>query len=136
MSAHSTHRGRSVSRSTRAGRAALLLALTVLVGGCASWHATEQTPQQVFAGERPTKVRVTTTDGEQTVLAQPRVLGEVLAGYDDECASSLGIDTGRCEEVGIAVFEISVFELRRRGAVAIILPGLGGLLAVWLLANR
>lgn len=128
--------GRARSTALLVGRAVLFSALATLTTGCASWHLTEQTPQQVFAAERPSKIRVTTSDGGQTVLTRPRVLGDVVAGYDDECVKAFGINTGRCEEMGIAVFEISTFELHRRGPAAIIVPGLGGLLAVWLLANR
>jgi len=117
-------------------RAATCLFLATTVTGCASWHVVDQTPQQVFATERPNRVRVTTNDGEQTILRSPRVLGEVLAGYDETCLGNFGFDTSNCEEHGIPVFEIAVLEVRSLGLAAVILPGVGGLLAVWLLANR
>ena len=116
-------------------RAATCLFLVSVMTGCASWHVVDQSPQQVFASERPDRVRVTTNDGAQTVLRQPRVLGDVLAGFDDTCFGEFGLDVN-CEERGIAVFEIAVLEVRRRGLAAIVLPAVGGLLGVWLLANR
>ena len=117
-------------------RAVTCFFLATFLTSCASWRAVDQSPEQLFASERPDRVRVTTNDGAQTVLRQPRVLGDVLAGYDETCLGSLGVNASGCEERGIAVFEISLLELRRRGPAALILPAVGALLAVWLLANR
>ena len=119
-----------------ARRVATCLLLSATMAGCASWQVADESPRQVFATERPTSVRVTTNDGEQTVLQRPRVLGDVLAGYDDACLNRPGFTYAACQETGIPVFEISVLELRKRGPAVIILPGVAGLLAVWLLANR
>ena len=104
--------------------------------GCASWKTAEGSPYQVFADERPGKVRLTTSDGTLTVLERPRILGEVVAGFDNECIERFGRLSNQCPEVGFAVFDISVFEVQRRGALAIVLPAVGGLGLAWLLANR
>ena len=98
--------------------------------GCASWHTTELTPQQVMAGERPPRVRVTTEDGALTVLERPRVLGDVLAGFDNACIQEFGRQSNQCPEVGIAVFEITHFEVQRRGPAQIFLPAIGALTLV------
>ena len=119
-----------------ARRAAICLLLSATMAGCASWRVADRSPQEVFAAEHPTRVRVTTNDGEQTVLRRPRVLGDVLAGFDDACLSTPGFSYEACQETGIPVFEIAVLELRERGLAVIILPAVAGLLGVWLLANR
>ena len=126
------------ARSTlaRIGRTALCIAAATTAGGCATWKATDQTPYQVFAAGHPSTVRVTTSDGERTVLRRPRILGEVIAGFEDGCMSEFRNDTRACDEMGFPVFDISVFEVRERGLGAILLPAAGGLLAVWLVANR
>lgn len=120
----------------RVARAAVCVAVALAAQGCASWKATDLTPQQVFAGEHPSKIRVTTDDGAQLVLARPRVLGNVVAGFEDECLRAHGNGSSECEEVGVPVFEISLFEVYRRGAAAYVLPAVAGLSLAWLLANR
>jgi hypothetical protein len=80
---------------------------------------------------------VTTEDGTQTVLLQPRLLGNVLAGVpDDGCREALGFEADRCEETGIAVHEIQTLDVGERGPigqVALAVVALGG---VRLLVNR
>jgi len=127
-----THR----SNPRRLVRIAGLLAVVVLAPGCATWHATDQTPREVVATNRPQKVRVTTGDGATTVLQRPRVLGEVLAGFEESCVSRWGFNETRCPETGVPVFEISTLEVHRRGIGSLLLPAAGGLLTAWLLANR
>lgn len=123
-------------RLRAAARAALLCGVTALASGCASWHVTEQTPYEAFSEGVPPKVRVTLEDGTQTVLTRPRILGEVLAGLDDTCLAQFGRMSSQCPEIGFAVFDISVFEVEKRNALAIVLPAVAGLSAAWLLANR
>ena len=113
----------------------MLVALAT--GGCATWQATDMTPRDVLADGPPPKVRVTTRDGDTTVLERPRVLGDVVAGIDSECAERFGMMSAQCPEMGVAVFEIETFEVYKRGAGrVIIIPAVLGLGAAWLLANR
>jgi hypothetical protein len=118
-------------------RAVACLALVAFTTGCASWQATDLTPQQAFAnGSRPPKVRVTTADGTRTVIERPRVLGGVLAGYEEQCARDFGLGSGQCEETGIAIFEIAVLEMYERGPALIILPGVAALALTAVLISR
>ncbi len=119
-----------------AHRTIACLGLVLACTACASWRPTDRTAQQVFAERQPDKVRVTTQEGDRTVLNRPRVLGNVLAGIDEACLERYDNDDRPCPEMGIAVFEIAVLELRERGPIQMLLPAAGGLLAVWLLVNR
>jgi len=119
-----------ITRTGGLGRAVLCALLTATSSGCASWHETDLSPQQVMRTERPPRVRVTTEDGAQTVLERPRVLGDVLAGFDNQCIEEFGRQSNQCPEVGIAVFDISLFEVQRRGPAQIFLPAIGALTLV------
>lgn len=122
--------------SARKIRVAVCIACTTATAGCATWRVADEGPQQVVAVERPDEVRITTTAGEQSVLRQPRILGSVLAGVDAECLARFGTDSGRCEETGIALFEIASLEVRERSWVSnIVIAGIA-LGVVWLLVNR
>jgi hypothetical protein len=108
-----------------------------VTGGCASWRAVDTSPQEAFAGGRPEKVRVTTEDGVQTVLLQPRLLGNVLAGVpDDGCRETLGFEADRCSETGIALHEIQALEVQERGPIGQVALAAVALGVVWLLVNR
>lgn len=122
--------------SATAARRATLLVLALVMGGCASWTQTEMTPQQIFAVERPEKVRVTTNDGTTTTLQQPRLLGNVLAGFEDGCMEDFGAISGRCEEMGVPIFEIESMEVLERGPLGQFAVAIVGLSVVWLLVNR
>lgn len=117
-------------------RAAACGLLSLAVGACASWRVTDPNPQVALSGARPEKLRVTTRDGAQTVLRGPRVLGNVLAGRDDECLDRFGTDTDECQETGIAIFEIEQLEVLERRAVGQVAVAAVALGLVWLLVNR
>ena len=117
-------------------RTAACLLLSALLGGCASWRVTDANPQVALAEARPEKMRVTMSDGTQTVLRRPRVLGNVLAGLEDACVARFGTDTDDCEETGIAIFEIEMLEVQERRAVGQVALAAVALGVVWLLVNR
>ena len=117
-------------------RAATCLLLAALLGGCTAWRVADPNPQVAFADARPDKVRVTTSDGTQTVLRQPRVLGSVLAGLEDSCVARFGTDTDDCQETGIAIFEIETLEVQERPALGQVALAVAALGVVWLLVNR
>jgi len=54
----------------------LILPLTA----CHSWQASPVTPQELFAGEAPTEVRITTTDAHTITLQHPHLMGDTLSG--------------------------------------------------------
>lgn len=117
-------------------RTALCLLLSALLGGCATWRVADSDPQIALADVRPEKVRVTTSDGAQTVLRQPRILGNVLAGLEDGCVARFGTDTDDCQETGIAIFEIERLEVQERRAIGQVALAAVALGALWLLVNR
>jgi hypothetical protein len=49
---------------------------------CTTWQTQELTPEQVIAQEQPEQVLVKLADGSKVVLAQPRVSGDTLSGFD------------------------------------------------------
>lgn len=122
--------------SSRAfGRVAILLLLSVFAG-CASWRIAEEDPRTALGDDPPEKVRITTADGTQTVLRRPRVLGEVLAGFEDGCVARFGTDTADCEETGVAIFEIETLEIQEQRHVGQVVVAGAALGVVWLLVNR
>jgi hypothetical protein len=124
------------STRVRKVRVAVCIGLATASAGCATWRVADEGPQQVVSTQRPDEVRVTTTAGEQSVLRQPRILGSVLAGFDAECLARFGSDTDRCEETGIALFEIASLEVKERGWHTNVIIAVVGLGVVWLLVNR
>lgn len=125
------------ARRRSPARSPFLVLAILSTGGCASWRTVDTTPQEALAGSRHDKVRVTTEDGAQTVLMQPRLLGNVLAGVpDDGCREALGFEADRCEETGIAIYEIRSLEVQERGAIGQVALAAVALGVVWLLVNR
>jgi hypothetical protein len=67
-----------------AGRRRPVVATAVLatqLAACSSWHVEQVAPEQLLHQRAPAEVRVTRTDGNQLVLAQPQLSGDSLTGF-------------------------------------------------------
>lgn len=129
-------KGRRTSSRGPGPRFVAALLLAVSTAGCLSWHVVERPPREHLVETRPGKVRITKDDGTRQVIIGPRSLGDVLAGFDEECISEFGRASNQCPEIGVPFFEVSQMEVEQRGFALIYLPAVAGLLAVWLLLNR
>jgi len=82
--------------------AVLLLALHL--GACVTWRPTTVAPRQVIEEEQPSRVRVTTLDGERLALRTPVLRGDSLtSGARGAAATTVAISDIR----GIEVQQIS-----------------------------
>ena len=84
--------------------AALLL---VLVTACQSWRPSPVSPQQLIPEERPSRVRVTLTDGETVTVKDPTMRNDSIVGVTD----AVGALTRR--GVKVASRDVRLLEVRR-----------------------
>jgi hypothetical protein len=64
--------------------------------GCTTWRVQNLTPQQIIDRWHPGSVRVTTADGSELVLHQPRIAaGDSLLGATDSMPKGLAISDVR-----------------------------------------
>lgn len=64
------------------GRATSLLACAsmVLLAGCTTWQPVTESPGRLITEERPASVRITTSDGAEVTLKDPRIVNDSLVG--------------------------------------------------------
>ena len=84
--------------------AALLL---VLVTACHSWRPTTVSPQQQIPEERPSRVRVTLTDGETVTVKDPTMRNDSIVGVTDAVGALM------TRPVGVASRDVRLLEVRR-----------------------
>jgi len=76
-------------------RAVALLMLVLHLGACMTWQPSPISPRQWIEEEQPKLVRVTTTDGSQVVLSDPRIdddsLGLSVSGQLRPCHDSANL---------------------------------------------
>lgn len=109
-------------------RLLLLLGVSAILlptSGCASWRVQESTAQEVILTHRPNRVRVTTREGERTILQEPRAIQGVLRGYDEACWDRLGERSDGCPEVGYLLSDVEVVEIRQQDRRVLILGAVG-----------
>ena len=68
-----------------------LLVLVLHLQACASWGASPLPPRQLIDDERPRVVRITRTDGTQSVVSQPRIESDSIVGTSEECRTSVAV---------------------------------------------
>ena len=76
-------------------RARQILSLIVMISylaGCTSWRVQPVAPEQLVESQRPSKIRVETTQHEKLVLKQPFVRDDSLMGYADGRATRIPLD--------------------------------------------
>lgn len=61
-----------------APRTAAALVLLALLAGCKTWQSTAVSPERLIAAERPSSIRVTTSDGTTRTLPNPRVINDSI----------------------------------------------------------
>ena len=84
--------------------AALLL---VLLTACHSWRPTTVSPQQLIPEERPSRVRVTLTDGETVTVKDPTMRNDSIVGVTDAVGALM------TRPVGVASQDVRLLEVRR-----------------------
>ncbi len=67
-------------RPRRAIASALMAAMPMHIGGCATWNVQEPAPEQVIAEQEPDVIQITKTDGTKLTVWDPRVVGDSLMG--------------------------------------------------------
>ncbi len=83
--------------------AALLL---VLLTACHSWRPTTVSPQQLILEERPSRVRVTLTDGETVTVKDPTMRNDSIVGVTDAVGALM------TRGVGVASRDVRSLEVR------------------------
>ena len=81
--------------------------LMVLLTACHSWRPTTVSPQQLIPEERPSRVRVTLTDGETVTVKDPTMRNDSIVGVTD----AVGVLMTR--PVGVASRDVRLLEVRR-----------------------
>jgi hypothetical protein len=105
----------------RSIRMATLLAVLVLASGCAVWQPQRVRADHLVATRGPQEIRVGLRNGSRVVIVEPKVVGEVLVGWQRgeklECQES--------EHISIPLNEIVSCELRGGAGGSAILVGTG-----------
>ncbi len=81
--------------------------LMVLLTACHSWRPTTVSPQQLIPEERPSRVRVTLTDGETVTVKDPTMRNDSIVGVRDADGALMG------SPVGVASRDVRLVEARR-----------------------
>jgi hypothetical protein len=115
-------------RELRCRPVALLMLVLVLVlslGSCMTWQLTTVSPRQVIEGARPSRVRVTSWNGAQVVIDQPRVQNDSIVVVGEQCQAGVVAVNGRpCARPVLALDEVRAVEVERvRGMGALVVVG-------------
>lgn len=116
-----------------------LLLLVLHLGACSSWRPTTVPPRQFIEEERPSRVRITTLDGNQVVLEVPTIVNDSIVFTTVEVVARDGF-IGRGGETGrqsIALAVVRAIEERRSNwgfivAIPVIVVGVSALVIVLL----
>ena len=81
--------------------------LMVLLTACHSWRPTTVSPQQLIPEERPSRVRVTLTDGETVTVKDPTMRNDSIVGVTDAVGALM------TRPVGVASRDVRLLEVRR-----------------------
>lgn len=81
----------------RIQRAVSLALMVLYLGGCYSWRVQPFVPDQFVEVKQPSRIRVTTSNGEQLVLNQPRVRNDSIVGRGD--AGMTGVPVSSVEQI-------------------------------------
>ena len=81
--------------------------LMVLLTACHSWRPTTVSPQQLIPEERPSRVRVTLTDGETVTVKDPTMRNDSIVGVTDAVGALM------TRPLGVASRDVRLLEVRR-----------------------
>ncbi|NNG16434.1 MAG: hypothetical protein HKM89_08135 [Gemmatimonadales bacterium] len=70
---------------------ASLIVMALYLAGCTTWRVQPVAPQQLVETERPSKVRVETTQNQKLVFDQPFVRDDSLMGYVEGEATRISL---------------------------------------------
>ena len=115
-------------------RAAALLMLLVHVAGCATWQTLDRPYASTLPQTPEHGVRVTTSEGEQVVIQEPRIEGQVLSGRlldEDRRRTEIPWSVQLSEVAEIAVTRTSTGARIAQMTVLLVLVG-GGIFLYWL----
>lgn len=92
-----------------ASRTAAALVLPALLAGCKTWQSTAVSPERLIAAERPSSIRVTTSDGSTRTLRSPRVINDsIVSGSSGTggpvTTSRIGVPRHEVRSVEVARF--------------------------------
>ncbi len=111
------------------GVGSVLIALVMLVTGCASWSRSALVPEQNIGERNPKRVRVQLKDGRRLVIDHPYVVGDSLVGHSPNSAVALvdieSLDTRKTSAPKTVAFILLMGTLAIGVAIAIAF-GIGG----------
>jgi hypothetical protein len=105
------------SHRLRRSCAVTLLLVSLGNASCQAWHTEHIAPDSLVTTRQPTQLRVTRTDGSQTILENPVMQGDTLAGT--------ALDQSNAPRVGIPLTDIGQVATRRFSAGRTIALGVG-----------
>lgn len=91
------------------------LVASLLVGGCQTWKAADQSAEVVIGRQHPDRVRLSLLSEGTIVLAAPKVRGDTIRGWDEEAHKQIKIPADSVS--GVEVRATDAF-LTARGVVA------------------
>lgn len=95
--------------SVWAGRLALAVLSAGLLAGCKTWQATTVSPERLIAEERPSSVRVTTSDGVTITLRDPSVVNDSILSRASGTGTALAGSRPGVERRNVSSLEVARF---------------------------
>lgn len=123
------------------GLIAGLLLLAQVVTGCSSWRVQSVTPQELFAREHPTTIKVWERGGATYEIEAPQVAGDSLIGSEEVTQLQIG---GRFRvrldrRIALATVDriaVPRFNLAKTFALSVVgLVGVGSVVAYFMVKN-
>ena len=90
------------------------------MAGCTSWRPSPVSPRQVIEERQPKSVRITTTDGNRSIMRQPAVENDSIRGIlseESSCETSVAaggrqVCATSTERMRIALSDVTMVEVR------------------------
>jgi hypothetical protein len=70
--------------SIRPSRSVATILLGIQLSSCVSWQPLPEPTPVFLAAEEPDRIRVTTAEGQQLILNNPRVISDTIVGTEDQ----------------------------------------------------